>query len=178
MRSLNQPMPGPSASDNGMTTSHGAVSVTASRRPTGRESDKSKGRRTKIRNLPNALHCSIIGTCLTASELRELLRKLNFLPGGTFKTPTLTEWRAMLPSSQGCPPNTSPRFWIFDVRRSFINSAERQMANSFRGCGSGPSTGAMFRVHIGQSLPIRCARKRSCGALSRLFNNSRYPKEY
>lgn len=76
-------MPGQSASHNAMTMSQSAVSVTTSRERPDRESNKSEGRRTKIWNLPDALHCSIIGTCLTSGELRSLLRKFNFLPGGT-----------------------------------------------------------------------------------------------
>ncbi len=39
--------------------------------------DQSEGGRTKIWQLAAALHCSIVGTCLTTGELKALLRKFN-----------------------------------------------------------------------------------------------------
>jgi hypothetical protein len=50
--------------------------------PRGQHEDRAEGRRTKTWNLPDGLHCSIIGTCLTAVELRAFLRKFNLLPDG------------------------------------------------------------------------------------------------
>src|SRR5215470_5503543 len=37
-------------------------------------------RRTKLWEFNTNLHCSIIGTCLSAAELRQLLRKLGLAP--------------------------------------------------------------------------------------------------
>lgn len=39
-------------------------------------------RRRKIWDLNSTFHCSIVGTCLTADELRRLLRKLDLAPAG------------------------------------------------------------------------------------------------
>jgi hypothetical protein len=39
-------------------------------------------RRTKIWELSKHLHCSIIGTCLSTSELRQILHKVNFICSG------------------------------------------------------------------------------------------------
>ena len=39
-------------------------------------------RRTKIWEFNTNLHCSIIGTCLSTRELRQVLKKLGLAPGG------------------------------------------------------------------------------------------------
>lgn len=40
-------------------------------------------RRTKLWDISGNLHCSIIGTCLSAAELRQVLRKLGLAPPGS-----------------------------------------------------------------------------------------------
>jgi hypothetical protein len=46
------------------------------------DTDSSPARRTKIWELSKHLHCSIIGTCLSTGELRQVLGKTNFVCDG------------------------------------------------------------------------------------------------
>src|SRR5215475_2310502 len=41
------------------------------------------GRRTRIWELSAHLHCSIVGTCLSTAELRQVLAKAGMVQGGT-----------------------------------------------------------------------------------------------